>query len=171
MWSRGAVRVSWWILVGVSCGLLAGCGDLKMQTLSGQELSWQAQRGQWVFINYWAEWCKPCRKEIPELNQFAQQHAEQVEILGVNFDEPDTEELQRQTLAMQIQFPQLVTDPSAALGFSRPSVLPATYVFDPQGLYRGVMVGPQTEASLGAWLKEGEAVVPVRGEKTAGIRP
>ncbi len=133
--------------------LSTACSDMKLPLVSGEPLSWQAQRGQWVFINYWAEWCKPCRKEIPELNAFAAQRRGQVVVLGVNFDNPEPDELQRQIRAMDIAFPQLSQDPAATLGFERPAVLPATYIFDPEGAYRGVMVGPQTEATLSAWLK------------------
>ena len=124
--------------------LLSGCGDTRLKTLSGEDVSWKQQRGQWVFINYWAQWCQPCRKEIPELNQFALQHEGEAVILGVNFDGPEYEELEKQTRAMGIEFTQLLHDPSGLLGFDRPEVLPATYVFDPKGVYQGVMVGPQT---------------------------
>nr|WP_233710115.1 TlpA disulfide reductase family protein [Aestuariicella albida] len=146
--------------------LLSGCGDTQLKTLSGEDVSWKQQRGQWVFINYWAQWCQPCRKEIPELNQFALQHEGEAVILGVNFDGPEYEDLEKQTRAMGIEFTQLLHDPSGLLGFDRPEVLPATYVFDPKGVYQGVMVGPQTEASLGAWLKDDPklAVIPMAHE-------
>lgn len=141
------------VLSAALLALLSACGDTQLKTLSGSDLSWKQQRGQWVFINYWAQWCQPCRKEIPELNQFAVQHKGEAVVLGVNFDNPEFQELEKQTRAMAIEFTQLLHDPSAALGFERPEVLPATYVFDPKGVYQGVMVGPQTEASLGARLK------------------
>lgn len=133
--------------------LLSGCNDLTFERLDGSDLSWQSLRGEWVFINYWAVWCAPCRKEIPELNAFTEG-----QVLGVNFDNPDRAILQQHSDELKIEFTQLLLDPSSQLRFERPSVLPATYVFDPQGVYRGVMVGPQTQASLAAWLERGDQI-------------
>ncbi len=127
--------------------MLSACGDQSFDTLDESPLSWQSLRGEWVFINYWAVWCAPCRKEIPELNEFSQGR-----VLGVNYDNPDLATLTQHSQELGIEFTQLQVDPSQALGFERPSVLPATFVFDPQGVYRGVMMGPQTQASLAAWL-------------------
>ncbi|MGH1371308.1 MAG: TlpA family protein disulfide reductase [Cellvibrionaceae bacterium] len=142
-----------WLMLLISLLLLSGCGDTKLQQLDGRHLSWESLRGEWVFINYWAIWCAPCRKEIPELNAFSQGH-----VLGVNFDGPDLETLKQHTAELHIEFTQLQGDPAQLLGFERPSVLPATYVFDPNGVYRGVMMGPQTQASLLAWLQPGYQV-------------
>lgn len=145
--------------------LLSACSDTQLTTLDNGDLDWQQQRGQWVFINYWAQWCHPCRKEIPELNEFAQQYQGQAVVWGVNYDAPAEDELRQQTQAMGIRFVQLSEDPSGVLGFEPPTVLPATYVFDPNGVYQGVMVGPQTEASLTAWLKDRPGVaVPAVAE-------
>lgn len=135
---------------------LSGCGDTEFDTLSGDALNWNAQRGQWVFVNYWAPWCQPCRKEIPELNQFEQHHRDLVRVVGVNFDQPDDRELKRQTDELGIEFTQLTGDPAAQLNIERPLVLPATFVFDPSGNYRGVLMGPQTLKSLGAWLVDAQ---------------
>lgn len=41
-------------------------------------------RGQWVLLNIWASWCKPCRAESPALEQFERSHREQVTVLGVD---------------------------------------------------------------------------------------
>ncbi|NIB41987.1 TlpA family protein disulfide reductase [Pseudomaricurvus alkylphenolicus] len=133
-----------WLLV------LTGCDGKVYETQSGDHLRWSELRGQWVFINYWALWCKPCRKEMPELNAFAREAG--VTVLGVNYDLPQGEELKRQSRALGISFNVLRQDPAQSLGYQRPQVLPATYVFDPEGNYRGVLVGPQTRDSLAVWL-------------------
>ena len=142
-------RVLWIVIVL----LLWGCTDSSLHLQSGDRLSWDSLRGRWVFVNYWAEWCQPCRVEIPELNHFAQNHQREVVVLGVNLDQPNDEELARQIRAMEIEFPTLSQDPSQLLGFERPTVLPATYVFDPQGDLQGVLLGPQTEHSLLAEIR------------------
>ena len=44
-------------------------------TLSGKRINFSDLGQHWVVINYWANWCEPCRKEIPELNAFASKHS------------------------------------------------------------------------------------------------
>jgi len=103
-------------------------------------------RGQWVVINYWAIWCKPCAQEIPELN--ALHELPGVTVLGVNYDGASGEELGQQLHKLGIGFPALDTDPAAALGTARPVVLPTSLVIDPAGQLRETLVGPQTLQSL-----------------------
>jgi thiol-disulfide isomerase/thioredoxin len=102
--------------------------------------------GDWTFVNYWAEWCKPCIKEIPELNQLHLRSG--VRVLGVNYDGAIGDDLQTQLDRLGVAFPTLGTDPAARYGTDRPQVLPTTLVIDPRGQLREILVGPQTEASL-----------------------
>lgn len=102
--------------------------------------------GDWTFVNYWAEWCKPCIKEIPELNLLHLRAG--VRVLGVNYDGAVGTELQTQLDRLGVAFPTLDADPAARYGTARPQVLPTTLVIDPQGKLREILVGPQTEASL-----------------------
>jgi thiol-disulfide isomerase/thioredoxin len=106
-------------------------------------------RGEWVLINYWAEWCAPCIKEIPELNAIGQLYSD-VAVLGVNFDGAAGEELRQQIDELGVAFPTLDSDPADAMGLSRPQVLPTTLVVDPAGRLVDTLVGPQTIASLAA---------------------
>jgi len=129
---------------------VAGCtpGPDNMALVSGKELDIKALNGKWVFINYWAEWCKPCLEEIPELNRFAREYRRKARVLGVNYDGLTGQELSVQVDKMAIGFDVLEQDPALALGFERPTVLPATYVLAPDGQLSGVLLGPQTTASL-----------------------
>lgn len=104
-------------------------------------------RGSWVLINYWAQWCRPCIEEIPELNAFAETHPEVV-VLGVNFDGASGEALTAQERSLGVAFTTLAEDPAAELGISRPAVLPTTLVVTPDGTVADTLLGPQTEQSL-----------------------
>ena len=52
--------------------------------------------GEWLFINYWAEWCKPCIEEIPQLNAFHRGQAGKARVVMVNFDGASGAALQEQ---------------------------------------------------------------------------
>ena len=126
--------------------LLAACGPAATPGTS-LDLNGKLQ-GQWVVINYWAIWCKPCAQEIPELNALAELPG--VSVLGVNFDGASGAELAEQERKLGIAFPTLEIDPAVQLGVARPVVLPTTLVIAPDGHLREILVGPQTLESLAA---------------------
>lgn len=136
------------ILILVACGQDNGRVDHSIPTSDIANL-----RGQWVVINYWAKWCKPCIKEIPELNEL-DQHYSQVTVLGVNYDGATGEDLATQLEMLGVEFTMLTEDPAAGLGLPRPVVLPTTIILDPAGNVSETLIGPQTMASLARATKQ-----------------
>ena len=105
-----------------------------------------------TFINYWAEWCRPCREEIPELNDFQEIHADQVRVFGVNFDGAKDAELERQETQLGVAFATLAVDPGPSLGLPRPTGLPVTIVLDREGRVVQQLEGEQSLQTLEAAL-------------------
>jgi thiol-disulfide isomerase/thioredoxin len=122
--------------------LLIACSPNTNPSTSIEEL-----KGQWVVINYWAKWCKPCIKEIPELNEL-DQHYSEVTVVGVNYDGATGESLAAQVEQLGIKFAILAQDPAGDLQQPRPVVLPTTIILDPTGAVSQILLGPQTLASL-----------------------
>lgn len=138
------------LLYLVLFGLLTACGQERPPSTAEQL---DALRGQWVVINYWAQWCKPCIEEIPELNALDAAHAD-IAVLGVNYDGATGEALASQIDALGVNFPTLAEDPAELLDQPRPSVLPTTFILDPGGRLVASLVGPQTEETLLARIRE-----------------
>lgn len=135
------------LIVGVFwCALLSGCAPPEFVDADGKNFEWQDYHGQWLVVNYWAEWCAPCREEIPHLNQFDQQIGQSV--LGVNFDRPDAAELQRQIETLDVQFRVVASEAGRRLAELTPQVLPTSYVFDQRGQLLKKLVGPQTGETI-----------------------
>jgi len=127
-------------------------GEAVIRGAKGELIDLAKLKEQWVVVNYWAEWCAPCREEIPELNEL--HHAHQgngVVVIGVNFDAPELAELQRQIAALGVQFPVAQEDISARMGFEVPGVLPTTYVLGPAA-QQHKLIGPQTRKDIEAFL-------------------
>jgi thiol-disulfide isomerase/thioredoxin len=136
------------------CLILAGCGEDVGVDQSGRKVTAESLEGQWLVINYWAEWCAPCRTEIPELNALARQFKEHsVTVLGVNFDGLQGAELHKASEALGIEFTVLEQDPAARYELPRSEALPVTYIVDGQGRVRERLLGEQTAAGLAARLQ------------------
>lgn len=126
-------------LVFLSGLVLLGCSSERTSIVASQ----------WNVINYWAIWCKPCREEIPELNQLNQ--IENVVVLGVNFDGKVGKALVSDADELGITF-DIIDDPASSLNIARPSVLPTTVVLSPEGTLVATLVGPQTSESIMAYI-------------------
>lgn len=141
------------VMVGLGFMLcITSCArPIALHLQDGSTVQLTDHAGQWVLVNYWAEWCEPCRREIPELNALLKARAPTVAVYGVNYDGISGAALQAQAMKMGIAFPLLTSDPGVDLGTAHPEVLPTTIVIAPSGR-RTLLVGPQTQASLNAVL-------------------
>ncbi len=85
------------ILAGV---VLMGSAAVKLAPLD--EMSYArtvaAQKGKVVLVNFWATWCEPCRKEMPELARMAK-GLKGLELITISADEPEDEKLALEFLA------------------------------------------------------------------------
>ncbi len=108
---------------------------------------------EWLVVNYWASWCKPCIKEIPELNKL-HQSSKEITVVGVNYDGLSGEELSIEASKLGINFPNLSSDPSSALETNRPIVLPTTMIVDKNLKLRDKLTGPQTLESISFSIME-----------------
>ena len=145
----GRISVLLVLLVSLS---LAGCSsESSFRVADGTSMRFSDLHGEWVVLNYWAEWCAPCREEIPELNQLREQGIQQgieIRVFGVNYDGLEGSDLDGVIQRMVIEFPVLVDDPRENFGIPRAEVLPMTVVIDPSGVVKAVLSGPQTAESL-----------------------
>lgn len=133
---------------------IGSCTPVDFEYADGTSGRYSDWRGHWVFINYWAEWCAPCRYEIPQLNALNNAEPDSdVRVIGVNYDGIDGEALRALMQRMGVEFPVMTLDPRERFGYQLPVVLPTTVVIDPNGEVSATLVGPQTEETLRAVMR------------------
>ena len=134
--------------------ILLGCSaktPSQFALLEGGSIDLQSPQ-QLVLINYWAIWCAPCRKEIPEFNQLLEERGDNIAVLAVNFDGSQGQQLRDEIAKLGIKFPSLLEDPRELWGLEPVQVLPETLVIGRNGQLLHRLIGPQTKESLEALL-------------------
>jgi len=116
-------------------------------SLDGQEHRWNNSQGKWKVVNYFAEWCAPCLREMPELNHFYQQYNDEVDIYAVSFDPLNKGQLIDLQQKYDIQFP--IINKLHTLPWSQPpNSLPTTYILDADGKVQKQLKGEQSVQKL-----------------------
>ena len=134
--------------------MLGGCGNDYGIDQNGQKVVADRLDGKWLVLNYWAEWCGPCRTEIPELNTLAEQLKDKkIGVFGVNFDNVQGQELKDASEKLGIKFTVLAQDPAELFELPRSEALPVTYIIDDKGKVREQLMGEQTAAGVMAKLE------------------
>ena len=131
--------------------LLFACQKNDIEVFNGSNTNLDKLQGNWVVINYWADWCAPCIKEIPELNEFANENKD-ILVFTFNFDQLDQEDLAPVANKFNIKVPSLVTHPRDIWGIQTPPAVPATFFINPNGELSLSLFRPQTKDALNSIL-------------------
>ena len=142
------LKLRFFLLTLLSTIFLSACSEPDYQMFNGSSGNIENLKGKWVVVNYWADWCPPCIKEMPELSAFYNDNKERVTVFAYNFDRLEGEELQQMLIRFKVEVPSILSDPGELFGGEAPPSLPTTYIIDPQGNMKVMLVGPQTKEKL-----------------------
>lgn len=131
--------------------------DFTLKDLNGNTVKLSSFRGKPVYLNFWASWCPPCKKEIPEIQKFYQQNKDKVAVLAVNITFNDkVSDVVNILKANNASFPVLLdTDVNSSVANAYQVYgIPASFFIDKSGIIRETHVGGMTLAMLQEALKK-----------------
>jgi thiol-disulfide isomerase/thioredoxin len=124
--------------------------DLSWLDTSGITHTRAELAGRIVVVNFWATWCHPCEREIPDFARVAARYGPQVVMLGVMMDSPppDSSTLLNFMSDHDMTYPIIPVTQDIELAFQYPANYPTTYVFDRAGRQRTWKLRPMSESEL-----------------------
>lgn len=127
---------------------------LNVTTLDGKPYDLAAQRGHWVIVNFWATWCIPCIKEMPDISHFVSTHKD-VSAIGLAYDDSAPADIKAFVAKHPVSYPiaQVGLD-NPPKDFDEPRGLPTTYLIAPDGTVAKRFVGPITGDVLAAAIAD-----------------
>jgi len=111
--------------------------EFSLQDLQGNSLSLSSYKGKVLILNFWATWCPPCRREIPDfIEAYKDLKAKGLEILGVSVDDLSAEALRDWTQKAGMNYPVALATQKIIQDYEPGEFIPATIVIDRRGRIR-----------------------------------
>ncbi|MCA0173503.1 peroxiredoxin family protein [Bacillus sp. RAR_GA_16] len=126
--------------------------DFTLYSLEGKEVSLSDYKDKVIFINFWATWCPPCKEEIPDMQKFYEEEAEQLdaEILAINLttNESSSQVVKDFAKKNHLTFPILMDTEGQQMETFVAITIPTTYVIDKNGIIMKRIIGPMNKEMM-----------------------
>lgn len=140
-------------------GNLDALWAVTLADLDDKPVAIRKYRGRPLVVNFWARWCAPCRREIPDFVAEYARHRGKVEVLGIAIEDR-AEPVRDFAKAYEMTYPILLAKDQGlalmqALGNTRAG-LPFTLVIDRQGRLVARKLGPMNAAEVEAAFRQAQ---------------
>ena len=128
--------------------------DFEFTDADGELHKLSQYRGKWIVVNFWATWCPPCRKEIPDLSDFHLEN-EDAMVIGVNYEPGLSEERLKNFIAVYLMaYPVTLVNDEIIEALGEPRGLPTSVLISPQGKVVKTIAGMVSEQSLNKLIEQ-----------------
>lgn len=125
---------------------------LQGEWINGGTVTPDDYRDKVVLVNFWADWCGPCRKEQPGLQRLSEEYEGRVQFIGVNFKDDQAKALEY-IREFGVTYPSVVDEGPLAHRFQM-QYPPTTFLVDSTGVMRYQLLGEQEEDELRGYLED-----------------
>ena len=115
--------------------------DFTLTDLDGNTISLSELKGNVVFLNFWATWCTPCKKEVPFFNDAYETHKDSgLKIIGISIDR--SEKIVKKYLEKhEFSYPVAMGKQKFLNDYEIARVVPVTVIIDKKGMLRHKVIG------------------------------
>lgn len=139
----------------VSFSNSAKAPDFNLKDQYGVVHSLENYKGKVIFLNFWATWCPPCKKEMPDVESIYKEYGENkkdVVILGVNSEKEN--EVKKFLKDKGYTFPTLIDENSEVMRKYFIQAFPTSFVIDKEGNVYGYVMGGLTKEQIKQVIEE-----------------
>jgi thiol-disulfide isomerase/thioredoxin len=126
--------------------------SLKSENGTSYELS--KFKGKVVVVNFWATWCGPCRKEIPDfIEAYKKYNSKGLEIIGISLDQDGWTKVTPYVKQSKINYPIVLGDEQIVEKYGGFNAIPTTFIVNKKGEIVDQVTGTMSLKQLEAKLK------------------
>ena len=107
--------------------------DFKLELTDGKEIKLSDKRGKIVIIDFWATWCPPCRRSIPDLIDIQKKYENKVVIIGISLDRETKPDVVPFIKEYGINYPVAYGTTDAVEAFGDIQAIPTSFIIDKSG--------------------------------------
>jgi len=123
--------------------------EFTLKDLKGNDISLSDYKGKVVFLNFWATWCEPCRKEIPGFIEVYNEYKDRgMVIIGVSLDKTGLDSVLRFAEKYNISYPVAMGTDKIVNDYQLGRYIPETAIIDKNGKIRDKHIGYMDKDTL-----------------------
>lgn len=122
--------------------------EFKLETTEGKTLKLSDYKGKVVIVDFWATWCPPCRRGIPDLIEIQKEYGSAVAVIGISVDQDTKNDVVPFMQKMGINYPVVYGDAQTAQAYGGIESIPTSFVIDQKGDIAANNVGLVSKSDL-----------------------